>query len=101
MNEENLFIAGVKDYALLLDYGSEHIVVFKADGMTFDLQGGQTVPGIADFVKKAKDLRLGWGKFQDDGDEVIYLYDKGDGNFGYAVNLDDPHCSEWGYAPFQ
>lgn len=52
-------------------------------------------------MKKAKNLRLGWGQFQDDGDEVIYLYDKQDGNFGYAVNLDDPHCSEWGYAPFQ
>jgi len=101
MMDERFFIGGVNDYTVLLDYGSEHIVVFKADGMTFDLQGGQTVPGIADFVKKAKDLRLGWGKFQDDGDEVIYLYDKGDGNFGYAVNLDDPHCSEWGYAPFQ
>ena len=32
--------------------------------------------------------------------EVIYLYDKADGNYGYAVNLQDPMCSEWGSAPF-
>jgi hypothetical protein len=34
------------------------------------------------------------------GDDVIYLYDKGDHNFGYAVNVQDPYCSEWGSAPF-
>ena len=37
--------------------------------------------------------------FPDDA-EVIYLYDAGDGGFGYAVNLTMPGCSEWGYAPF-
>lgn len=100
MSEEDFFVGGVKDYTLLLEYASEHIVVFKTDGYIFDLQTGQTVPGIAAFVKKAKQLRLGWGQFPDGGDEVLYLYDKGDGNFGYAVNLDDPGCSEWGYAPF-
>jgi hypothetical protein len=31
---------------------------------------------------------------------VIYLYDNGDACFGYAVNLDWPDGSEWGYAPF-
>ncbi len=48
---------------------------------------------------KAKDLKLGWGRFPDgkdlklgwgrfpDGMEVIYLYDRGDDNFGYAANL--------------
>ena len=54
--------------------------------------------GLAEFLGKAKDLRLGWAELEG-GDEVIYLYDKGDGNFGYAVNLDSPQCSEWGYAP--
>jgi hypothetical protein len=98
--EQRFFTGTVNDYTVLIEYGSEHVVIFKADGMTFDLQAGQTVPGIADFMKKAKDLRLGWGQFPDDGDEVIYLYDRGDSNFGYAVNMDDPQCSEWGYAPF-
>ena len=32
--------------------------------------------------------------------EVIYLYDRVDDCFGYAVNLDWPDGSEWGYAPF-
>ena len=47
---------------------------------------------------KARILRFGWGQFPD-GDEVIYLFDEADDNFGYAVNLNDPACSEWGYAP--
>ena len=44
-------------------------------------------------------FRLGWGRFPD-GAEVIYLYDTDDANFGNAVNLTAPTCSEWGYAPF-
>jgi hypothetical protein len=42
---------------------------------------------------------VGWGQFPDDA-EVVYLYDKADGCFGYAVNLDWTDGSEWGYAPF-
>ena len=42
--------------------------------------------------------RVGWGQFPD-GDEVIYLYDVNDHNFGYALNLTCDWCSEWGYAP--
>ena len=60
----------------------------------------RTVEGLGAFVARAKDLRTGWGEFPD-GMEVIYLYDRGDDNFGYAVNLQDEHCSEWGYAPFR
>ncbi len=44
-------------------------------------------------------FRLGWGRFPD-GAEVLYLYDRDDGAFGYALNLTAPGCSEWGYAPF-
>jgi hypothetical protein len=44
-------------------------------------------------------FRLGWGRFPD-GAEVLYLYGRDDGGFGYAVNLTAPECSEWGYAPF-
>lgn len=50
------------------------------------------------FLANAKDLRIGWAEFPDF--EVIYLYDKGDDNFGYAINLSDITCSEWGYSPF-
>ena len=44
-------------------------------------------------------FRIGWGRYPDDA-EVIYLYDRDDDNFGYAINLTAPDCSEWGYAPF-
>src|SRR5690242_3671695 len=57
------------------------------------------VEGFGRFVAAARDLRLGWGRFPDDA-EVIYLYDRADDCFGYAVNLDWPDGSEWGYAPF-
>ena len=60
----------------------------------------RTVEGLGAFVERAKDLRTGWGQFPD-GMEVIYLYDRGDDNFGYAVNLAREDFSEWGYAPFR
>ncbi len=59
----------------------------------------RTVPGLGVFVMQAKDLALGWGRFPD-GAEVLYLYDRDDGGFGYAVNPTMADCSEWGYAPF-
>jgi hypothetical protein len=34
------------------------------------------------------------------GAEAVVLSDKGDACFGYAVNLDWPDGSAWGYAPF-
>ena len=58
----------------------------------------QQVHGLGAFVAHARELRCGWGQFPD-GMEVIYLYDRGDDNFGYAVNLAAPECSEWGCAP--
>ena len=60
----------------------------------------RVVPGLGTFVLKSKDLKLGWGRLPD-GMEVIYLYDRGDDNFGYAVNLQREDFSEWGYAPFR
>jgi len=53
---------------------------------------------LGSFLATAEDIRLGWAEFPDF--EVIYVYDRADQNFGYAVNLDDPDLSEWGYAPF-
>ena len=58
----------------------------------------QKIEGLGSFVAKTKDFKLGWAMLPDC--EVIYLYDQGDGNFDYAVNLQYPSCSEWGYAPF-
>ncbi|MGE0539212.1 MAG: hypothetical protein AB7R89_03445 [Dehalococcoidia bacterium] len=59
----------------------------------------QTVDGLGAFITRAKSLRTGWGQFPD-GMEVIYLYNRGDDNYGYAINLQAEHLSEWGYAPF-
>jgi hypothetical protein len=60
----------------------------------------QTVAGLGAFIDRAKALRTGWGQFPD-GMEVIYLYDRGDDHFGYAINLQHEEFSEWGYAPFE
>ncbi len=50
------------------------------------------------FLAHAGALRVGWAELPDF--EVIYLYDRADDGFGYAVNLADSWLSEWGYAPF-
>jgi hypothetical protein len=50
------------------------------------------------FPVPAPRARVGWGRCPD-GDEIIYLYDANEGNFGYALNLTCDWCSEWGYAP--
>lgn len=49
--------------------------------------------------KRVRQISVGWGKFPDDA-ECLYLYDKKDGYFGYAINLDCDWCSEYGTAPF-
>jgi hypothetical protein len=60
----------------------------------------RTVKGVGEFIKKAgRNLRLGWAQFPDF--EVIYIYNVAEDNFGYAVNLQAPELSEWGYAPFK
>ena len=93
-----LRIATVNNYAvmLIIEPNEDLATVYVQKGTTFITQ--QKITKLKSFLQKAKDLRFGWAKLPDD--EVIYLYDKADENFGYAVNLYDPHCSEWGYAPF-
>jgi len=67
-------------------------------GMYGKILAYEEVKGFGDFIGKAEDLRIGWGQLPDS--EVIYLYDKDDDNFGYALNITDEELSEWGYAPF-
>ena len=55
--------------------------------------------GIHDLSQRPG-FRLGWARMEDDA-EILYFYDRNDGNFGYALNVTDPHLSEWGYAPFR
>ena len=68
--------------------------------LTGEVVTAQHVKGLLRFALNARTLRFAWGQFPNGGDEVIYLFDEADENFGYAVNLNDPQCSEWGYAPF-
>jgi hypothetical protein len=74
----------------------DHAHVIKDHG---DDERTYTVDGLGAFVTRARDLKIGWGQFPDEA-EVLYLYDKGDGCFGYAINLADDWLSEWGYSPF-
>jgi len=90
---EKIGIAGtVNGYGVLVVGDT---VVVSRDGEEI---ARRTVDGLGRFATAAKDLRLGWGRFPD-GAEVIYLYDRADDLFGYAINLDWPDGSEWGYAP--
>jgi hypothetical protein len=90
----NVGITGtVNGYAVLI-IGNQIIV--SRDGEEIDRR---TVDGIGSYAAAARDLRLGWGQFPDDA-QVIFAYDKADECFGYAINLDWPDGSEWGYAPF-
>jgi len=60
-----------------------------------------TIPGFQSWYAERfeRKISLGWGVFPDDA-EVIFLYDKADDYFGYALNLDCDWCSEWGTSPF-
>jgi hypothetical protein len=78
-------------------------VLVLGDVATIERDGREVVrrevERLGRFVAAARDLKLGWEQVPDDA-EVIYLYDKADSGFGYAVNLDWPDGSEWGYSPF-
>ena len=78
-------------------------VLVLGDVVIVERDGGEvarrTVEGLGRFAANARDLRLGWGCFPDGAAGVIFLSDKADDGFGYALNLDWPDGSEWGYAP--
>jgi len=89
------FICGhIADYFVIV-YQCKAIGIYKGEKLVAE----EKPEGLERFIENAKDLRLGWAQLEG-GDEVIYLYDKQDNNFGYAVNLDSPQCSEWGYNGF-
>jgi hypothetical protein len=93
--QQLLFKEGhIHGYDVIMD--GDRIIVLQ-DGKIIS---ARKIDGFAKFTQNAKELKIGWGQFEHDGDEVIYIYDKADDGFGYALNLDDHQCSEWGYAPF-
>jgi hypothetical protein len=58
----------------------------------------QEVPNLKPFLVKAdRSLRIAWGETDDF--DIIFLYNPDDDNFCYAVNLQVPDFSEFGYAP--
>lgn len=57
----------------------------------------QQVAQLARFVRAARDLRVMLAAFPDF--EVVYVFDLAQQGYGYAVNLQVPSFSEWGYAP--
>jgi len=98
MNNKPSFICGhIADYFVIIYPEKEAVGIYKGEKLIVN----EKPRGLANFVGKAKDLKLGWAQFENEGDEIVYLYDKADSNFGYALNLDSPQCSEWGYAPFK
>lgn len=76
---------------------NEVVVVTETDGAEPRVY---EVAGIGAFAAKAKNLRVGWASFGDGEMSCLYIYDKGDDCYGYAINLTDDWLSEWGYAPF-
>lgn len=81
-------------------------VLISSDTITVSCQGQHvTTQMVSNHGTSIMELanrpgfRLGWGLFPDDA-EAIYCYDRDDGNFGYAINLSRPDCSEWGYCNF-
>jgi hypothetical protein len=74
-------------------------ILVIGDTISVDRDGEEiarrTVVGLGKFVASVRDLRLAWGQFPDDA-EVIFVYDKADASFGYALNLARDWSSEWG-----
>lgn len=89
------YIGAIKEYKLYI-VGQE-IEVWKEEELITMQAVRLGMFNFQDFLIKAKSIRIGWAQFPDF--EVIYLYDKADDNFGYAINLSDITCSEWGYCP--
>jgi hypothetical protein len=57
----------------------------------------QRVPRLGHFVRAARELRVTLAAFP--AFEVVYIVDLAQQSYGYAVNLQVPEFSEWGYAP--
>ena len=57
----------------------------------------QRVPRLGQFVRAARELRVTLAMLP--AFEVVYIVDLAQQSYGYAVNLQAPEFSEWGYAP--
>lgn len=86
----------INGYSIIIIEG--HISVLAPDGRALFHPVPNYGTSIDDLVVRPG-FRTGWARFPDDA-EVLYFYDRDDAGFGYALNVDYPEFSEWGYAPF-
>lgn len=77
----------------------EEIAVYKENNEVTRQEARLGIGRFLKFIDQAQNLQIGYARLPDF--DVIYLYDANDDNFGYAVNLQAPDCSEWGYSPFE
>lgn len=87
-------VAEIADYAITI-VGDSVTVTYRGA----ELVTTQEVKHLAQFVERARRLRVALAQFPDF--EVVYLFDLAQDGYGYAVNLQVPPFSEWGYAPIQ
>ena len=85
------FHAEVGEYKVLSD--DDEILVYSPERGSVK----HRIRGLEKFVsQRVGELKVSIGRTRDF--EILYIYDQRDG-FGYAINLDAPELSEWGYAP--
>lgn len=96
MTAFSLRVGRINGYSVII--GADRIAVTTPDGwgMTHSVPNYGT--RIGDLAARPG-FRTGWARFPDDA-EVLYFYDRDDDGFGYALNVTNPDCSEWGYSPF-
>src|SRR5262249_3092321 len=91
-----LRLGHVAGYSVII--GADRVAVTAPDGRSLVHDVPNYGTSMGQLVRRPG-FKLGWARFPDDA-EVLYFYDRDDDGFGYALNVDHPGCSEWGYAPF-
>lgn len=86
-------IAGAVGKYKVTTFG-DRISVYEGE----ELVTTRSVREFGHFIRGSGDIRLGLAYFDDF--DVIYIYDRAKGNYGYAVNVQIEYFSEWGRAPF-
>ncbi len=83
-------VGWVRDYTVVVL--GDRVAVFRGD----EEVASEVVAGQGRFVAGAGELKVEWGETADF--EILYLYDKADSGWGYALNLTWAGGSEWGYS---
>ena len=89
-------VAEIADYQVTI-VGDSVTVAYRDEARIGQVVTTQEVHHLARFIRRARDLRVILAAFP--AFEVVYLFDLAQDGYGYAVNLQVPPFSEWGYAP--